>query len=37
MSMLIDTPLRNVQPESKTYKTSERDGMYVTVSPTGIA
>jgi hypothetical protein len=34
-SMLTDTALRNLKPKSLTYKTSDRDGMYVTVSPTG--
>lgn len=33
--MLTDTALRNLKPKSKTYKASDRDGMYVTVSPTG--
>ncbi|WP_042885923.1 tyrosine-type recombinase/integrase [Cupriavidus necator] len=33
--MLTDTALRNLKPKSKTYKAFERDGMYVTVSPTG--
>lgn len=31
--MLIDTALRNLKPKSLTYKVSDRDGMYVTVSP----
>lgn len=30
--MLTDTALRNLKPKSKTYKASDRDGMYVTVS-----
>lgn len=30
--MLTDTALRNFKPKSKTYKASDRDGMYVTVS-----
>jgi len=34
-SMLTDTALRNLKPKSSTYKASDRDGMYVTVSPTG--
>jgi hypothetical protein len=34
-SMLTDTALRNLKPKSLTYKASDRDGMYVTVSPTG--
>lgn len=33
--MLTDTALRNLKPKSKIYKASDRDGMYVTVSPTG--
>lgn len=33
--MLADTALRNLKPKSKPYKASDRDGMYVTVSPTG--
>lgn len=33
--MPTDTALRNLKPKSKIYKASERDGMYVTVSPTG--
>lgn len=33
--MLTDTALRNFKPKSKTYKVFDRDGMYVTVSPTG--
>src|SRR5258708_8537924 len=33
--MLTDTALRNLKPKSKTYKASDRDGMYVTISPTG--
>src|SRR3990167_4346987 len=32
--MLTDTKLRNFKPKSKLYKASDRDGMYVTVSPT---
>jgi urease alpha subunit len=32
-SMLTDTALRNLKPKSLTYKVSDRDGMYVTVSP----
>ena len=31
--MLTDTALRNLKPKSKPYKASDRDGMYVTVSP----
>ncbi|MCY1216887.1 Arm DNA-binding domain protein [compost metagenome] len=33
--MLTDTALRNLKPKSLTYKASDRDGMYVTVSHTG--
>ncbi|MGK8399381.1 integrase arm-type DNA-binding domain-containing protein [Burkholderia cenocepacia] len=33
--MLTDTALRNLKPKSKTYKASDRDGMYVTVSTVG--
>lgn len=34
--MLTDTALRNLKPKSKAYKAFDRDGMYVTVSPSGI-
>ena len=33
--MLTDTALRNLKPKSLTYKASDRDGMYVTVSTAG--
>ncbi len=33
--MLTDTALRNLKPKSLTYKASDREGMYVTVSPAG--
>lgn len=33
--MLTDTALRNLKPESKIYKASDRDGMYATVSRSG--
>lgn len=33
--MLTDAVLRNLKPKSKIYKASDRDGMYVTVSPSG--
>ena len=33
--MLTDAELRNQKPKSKIYKASDRDGMYVTVSPSG--
>jgi hypothetical protein len=34
-SMLTDAALRNFESKSKIYKAFDRDGMYVTVSPTG--
>lgn len=33
--MLTDAALRNFKTKSKIYKASDRDGMYVTVSPSG--
>ncbi|WP_320442711.1 integrase arm-type DNA-binding domain-containing protein [Herbaspirillum sp. alder98] len=33
--MLTDTALRNLKPKSRVYKATDRDGMYVTVSPVG--
>ncbi len=33
--MLTDTALRNLKPKARPYKVSDRDGMYVTVSPAG--
>lgn len=33
--MLTDTKLRNLKPEAKAYKVSDRDGLYVTVLTTG--
>jgi hypothetical protein len=33
--MLTDTALRKLKPKAKPYKASDRDGMYVTVSPGG--
>jgi integrase len=33
--MLTDTELRNLQPRTKPYKITDRDGMYVVVSPAG--
>lgn len=33
--MLTDAALRNLKPKSKIYKASDRDEMYVTVSPSG--
>ncbi len=35
--MLTDTALRNLKPKARPYKVSDRDGMYVTVSPAGTA
>jgi len=33
--MLTDTALRNLKPKAKIHKVFDRDGLYVTVSPTG--
>ena len=33
--MLSDTSLRNLKPQATPYKVTDRDGMYVTVSPKG--
>jgi hypothetical protein len=33
--MLTDTKLRNLKPREKTYKLTDRDGLYVAVLPTG--
>ena len=33
--MLTDTALKNLRPQSKAYKVTDRDGMYVVVSTTG--
>ena len=33
--MLTDIQLRRVKPQAKTCKITDRDGLYVTVSPTG--
>lgn len=33
--MLTDTALRNLQPGSKPYKITDRDGMYAVISPAG--
>jgi len=33
--MMTDTALRNLKLKAKPYKVSDRDGMYVTVSPSG--
>ncbi|WP_308563946.1 integrase arm-type DNA-binding domain-containing protein [uncultured Klebsiella sp.] len=33
--MLSDTKLKNLKPKEKTYKVSDRDGLYVSVSPAG--
>lgn len=34
--MLSDAKLRNLKPESRSYKVADRDGMYVAVSTTGV-
>ncbi|MBL4828988.1 MAG: tyrosine-type recombinase/integrase [Aliivibrio sp.] len=34
--MLTDTVLRNLKPQGKPYKIADRDGMYVSVSKTGL-
>lgn len=33
--MLTDTKLKNLKSKEKLYKLSDRDGLYVTVSPAG--
>lgn len=33
--MLTDAALRNLKPKAKPYKASDRDGLYVTVLPSG--
>ena len=33
--MLTDAALRSLKPKKKMYKASDRDGMYVTVQPSG--
>jgi hypothetical protein len=33
--MLTDAALRSLKPKNKLYKISDRDGMYVTVQPSG--
>jgi hypothetical protein len=33
--MLTDTALKHLKPKDKAYKVSDRDGMYVRVSPNG--
>lgn len=33
--MLTDTALKNLKPKAALYKVTDRDGMYVTVSPVG--
>lgn len=33
--MLTDTALKNLKPKAAVYKVTDRDGMYVTVSPAG--
>ncbi len=34
-AMLTDTKLRNLKPQGKLYKVSDRDGLYVAVTPAG--
>ncbi|MEK9211613.1 tyrosine-type recombinase/integrase [Sphingomonas sp. 2378] len=34
--MLTDTALKQLKPKDKTYKVADRDGLYVTVAPTGL-
>jgi len=34
--MLTDTALKNLKPKDKTYKVTDRDGMYALVKPTGM-
>jgi len=34
--MLTDTALKQLKPRDKTYKIADRDGLYVTVAPTGL-
>jgi Arm DNA-binding domain len=33
--VLTDTALRNLRPQAKPYKVTDRDGMYVNVAPSG--
>ena len=33
--MLTDTALKHLKPREKSYKVSDRDGMYVVVTPSG--
>jgi hypothetical protein len=33
--MLTDTKLRNLKPREKAYKVADRDGLYVSVLPSG--
>ncbi|MFA7504642.1 MAG: Arm DNA-binding domain-containing protein, partial [Burkholderiaceae bacterium] len=33
--MLTDTKLRNLKPKEKLYRVSDRDGLYVAVTPAG--
>lgn len=33
--MLADLALRDLKPKTKIYRASDRDGVYVTVSPSG--
>jgi len=34
--VLTDTALRNLRPQAKAYKVTDRDGMYVKVAPSGV-
>jgi Arm DNA-binding domain len=33
--MLTDAALRNIRPKSKSYKLTDRDGLYLLISPKG--
>jgi len=33
--MLTDTAIKRLKPQEKSYKVADRDGMYVTVIPSG--
>jgi hypothetical protein len=33
--MLTDAALRNIRPKSKSYKMTDRDGLYLLISPKG--
>lgn len=34
--MLTDTKLKNLKAQDKLYKISDRDGLYITISPKGL-